>query len=139
MYNFVRGNNKRPNLMVSTDRGDTWTSGGQLTTKANVGYNNGYYKYCSNGIDRIDFVCSDYHLRDFPTSIFHGYIQNGKIYKSDGVLVDDNVLDTLNLASTAKLTLVFADSTIVQGDAMRRCWNTDVQRYGDGTIATIIT
>jgi hypothetical protein len=139
LYNFVRGNNKSPNIMVSTDMGETWVYGGQLTTNANVGYNNGYYKYWGNGVDRIDFICSDYHPRDFPTSIFHGYIKNTKVYKSDGTLVDDNVLDTLNVPTTAKLTLVFADSTVVEGVAMRRCWNTDVQRYDDGTIATIIT
>jgi hypothetical protein len=110
-----------------------------LTTNANVGYNNGYYKYSNNGVDRIDFICSDYHPRDFPTSIFHGYIKSGKVYKSDGTLVDDNLLDTLNIPSTAKLTIVFADNTVVQGDTMHRCWNTDVQRYDDGTIATIIT
>ncbi len=139
MYNFVRGNNKSPNVMVSTDMGTSWVYGGQLTTNANVGYNNGYYKYSSNGVDRIDFICSDYHPRDFPTSIFHGYIKNAKVYRSDGTIVDDNLLDTLNLASTAKLTLMFADNTVVNGDTMHRCWNTDVQRYDDGTIATIIT
>jgi hypothetical protein len=76
-YNFVRGNNKSPNLMFSTDMGNSWSYGGQLTTNANIGYNNGYYKYCSNGIDRIDFICNDYHPRDYNTSIFHGYIKNG--------------------------------------------------------------
>jgi hypothetical protein len=139
LYNFVRGNNKSPNVMVSTNMGDSWVYGGQLSTNANVGYNNGYYKYVSNGVDRIDFICSDYHPRDFPTSIFHGYIKDGKVYRSDGTVIDNNLFDILDLPSTAAMTLVFADGTVVQGDTMHRCWNTDVQRYDDGTIATIIT
>lgn len=139
VYNFVRGNNKSPNTMISTDMGNTWKYGGQLSTNANVGYNNGYYKYWGNGVDRIDFICTDYHPRDFPTSIYHGYIKNGKTYRSDGIVIDDNVLDTLNIPSTSAMTKVFADNTVVGTDTMRRCWNTDVQRYDDGTIATIIT
>ena len=139
VYNFVRGNNKSPNFMVSSDYGDTWTYGGQLSTNANIGYNNGYYKYCSNGIDRIDFICSDYHPRDFNTSIFHGYISNGKMYKSDGTLIDDNIFDTLNIPSSDKMTMVFAGGTVINNQTMYRCWNTDVYRYDDGTIATVIT
>jgi hypothetical protein len=138
-YNFSRGNNKSPNIMVSTDMGDTWSYGGQLTMNANVGYVNGYLKYWSNGIDRIDFVCTEYHPRDYPTSLYHGYIKNGKSYKSDGTVVDNNILDTLNIPTPVDFTRVFADSTIVQGDTMRRCWNIDVQRYADGSIATLVS
>ena len=137
-YNFVRGNNKSPNLMFSTDMGDTWSYGGQLTTNANIGYNNGYYKYWSNGVDRIDFICSDYHPRDYNTSIFHGYVKNGETYTSDGIVVDDNIFDPLTVPSTADLTTVFAANSVLQGITMTRCWNIDVQTYEDGTIATII-
>ena len=138
-YNFVRGNNKSPNFMYSTDMGETWAYGGQLTASGDVGYNNGYYKYWSNGVDRIDFIFTEYHPRDFPTSIYHGYIMEGKSYASDGTVADDNIFDTLNVPTFARFTKVFADSTIVQGVAMRRCWNVDVQRYDDGSIAAIIT
>ena len=138
-YNFSRGNNKSPNIMVSSDMGDTWSYGGQLTMNGNVGYVNGYLKYWSNGIDRIDFVCTEYHPRDFPTSLYHGYVKGGKTYKSDGILVDDNILDTLNIPTPVDFTKVFADSTIVHGDTLRRCWNIDVQRYGDGSIATLVS
>jgi hypothetical protein len=138
-YNFSRGNNKSPNIMVSTDMGDTWSYGGQLTMNANVGYVNGYLKYWSNGVDRIDFVCTEYHPRDYPTSLYHGYIKAGKSYTSDGALVDENILDTVNIPTPVNFTRVFADSTIVHGDTMRRCWNIDVQRYADGTIATLVS
>ncbi len=137
VYNFVRGNNKSPNSMVSTDWGDTWTYGGQLTRNAGVGYNNGYYKYWGNGVDRIDFIFTEYHPRDFNTSIYHGYIKDGKSYKSDGTLVDNNILDTINIPTPADFTQVFATGTVVQGMTMTRCWNIDVVRYNDGTVATI--
>ncbi|HTY38592.1 MAG TPA: T9SS type A sorting domain-containing protein [Bacteroidota bacterium] len=136
-YNFSRGHNKSPNIMVSTNMGDSWTYGGQLTMNANVGYVNGYLKYWSNGVDRIDFVCTEYHPRDFPTSLYHGYVKGGKSYRTDGTLVDATILDTLNVPTPTDFTKVLADSTITHGDTLRRCWNIDLQRYSDGTIATI--
>jgi hypothetical protein len=139
VYNFSRGNNKSPNMMFSTDMGDTWSYGGQLSANANIGYNNGYYKYCSNGIDRIDFICSDYHPRDYNTSIFHGYIKDHKIYRSDGSVADDNAFDSLSIPTTSSFTPVFTGGTVINNDTMYRCWNTDVYRYSDGTIATIVT
>jgi len=138
-YNFVRGNNKSPNSMVSTDLGTTWSYGGQLTRNAGVGYNNGYYRYSGNGVDRIEFLFTDYHPRDYNTSIYHGYIKNAQSFRTDGTLVDANILDTLNIPTPADFTLVFPAGTVVQGDTMYRCWNADVQRYSDGTIAAIIT
>ena len=138
-YNIARGNDKSPNLMASTNMGDTWSYGGQLTMNANVGYVNGYLKYWGNGVDRIDFICTEYHPRDYNTSIYHGYIKNGKSYKSDGTLVDNNILDTLNIPTPVNFTQVFAANTVVNGDTMRRCWNIDVQRYDEGTIATLIS
>jgi hypothetical protein len=139
MYNFVRGNNKSPNSMISYDLGDTWSYGGQLTTSGNVGYNNGYYRYWGNGVNRIDFIFTEAHPRDFYTSIYHGYIQDSMSYKSDGTLVDANIFDQNDIPSPADFTLVFADNTMINGTAMRRCWNTDVVRYSDGVIATIVT
>jgi hypothetical protein len=138
-YNFVRGNNKSPNSMVSYDLGDTWSYGGQLTRSGDVGYNNGYYKYSGNGFDRIDFIFTEYHPRDYNTSIYHGYIMDGKSYRSDGTLVDGSILDTLNVPTPANFTQVFAANTVVHGVTMTHCWNTDVQWYSDGTIATVIT
>ncbi len=139
MYNFVRGNNRSPNLMISYDMGDTWSYGGQLTTSGNVGYNNGYYRYWGNGIDRIDFIFTEAHPRDFYTSIYHGYIHDSSSFKSDGTIVDENIFDQDDIPAPADFTLVFADNTMIGGAAMRRCWNTDVVRYDDGVIATIVT
>ncbi|MEJ2627488.1 MAG: carbohydrate binding domain-containing protein, partial [bacterium] len=138
-YNFARTNNKSPNSMVSTDMGDTWAYGGQLTTGSNIGYNNGYYKYNGNGIDRIDFICTEYHPRDYNTSIYHGYIKNGKSYTSEGTMVDDNILNNDFIPDGNDFTTVFAAGTVIKGMTMYRCWNMDVQRYEDGTIAALIS
>jgi len=139
MYDFQRANHRSPNFLVSTNMGSTWTWGGQLTTNSSNSYNKGYYKYWSNGVDRIDFVFTEQHPRDTLTSIYHGYIKGGKAYKSDGTLVDNNIFDTTYIPTYLNFTKVFGDSTVVGNIAERRCWQTDLMRYDDGTIATIIT
>lgn len=139
MYNFARANHRTPNLIYSMDHGDTWVFGGQLTTNSSNSYNKGYYKYWGNGVNRIDFIFTEQHPRDTSTSIYHGYLKDGRSHASDGTVVDNNIFDTLNLPTFKNFTKVFADNTVVNGVAMRRCWNTDVMRYDDGTIVTIVT
>jgi hypothetical protein len=139
LYNFARADHRCPNLLVSTDLGDTWSYGGILATNTSNTYNKGYYRYWGNGVDRIDFIFTEQHPRDTTTSIYHGYIKGDRTYRSDGTMVDNNVLDTLNIPSFGDFTKVFSDSTMLAGYLMRRCWNTDVVRYVDGTIATIVT
>jgi hypothetical protein len=139
MYNFARANHRCPNLLYSTNLGDSWTYGGILATNTSNTYNKGYYKYWGNGVDRIDFILTEQHPRDTTTSIYHGYIKDGKSYRSDGVVADENIFDTLNIPSFGNFTKVFRDSTMLAGYLMRRCWNTDVVRYADGTIVTIVT
>lgn len=139
MYNFARANNRAPNFLVSSNQGDTWTFGGQLKTNSSSTYNKGYFKYCGNGVDRIDFIFTEQHPRDFTTSIYHGYIKGGKSYRSDGTVADADIFDRTFIPTDADFTTVFANGTVMNGMTMTRCWNTDVQRYDDGTIATIIT
>jgi hypothetical protein len=139
MYAFARANHRCPNLLVSTDMGNTWSFGGQLTTNSTNSYNKGYYKYWGNGVDRIDFIFTEEHPRDNPTNIYHGYVKNGKSYASNGTLADDNILDTLNIPTFLQFTKIFAEGTVINGDTMRRCWNVDVQRYDDGVIAALIS
>lgn len=139
VYDFARANHRAPNFLVSTDYGDTWTWGGQLTTNQSKTYNKGYYKYWSNGIDRIDFIFTEQHPRDTTTSIYHGYLQGGKAYRSDGTLVDDNIFDTNYIPTFKEFTKVFQEGTVIGKDTMRRCWQADVVMYDQNTIATLIT
>ena len=140
VYSFVRCiENRSPHFLVSTNKGDSWTYGGQLVEPDGiVGYNSGYFRYSGNGVDRIDFICTEAHPRDIQTSIYHGYISNGMSFKSDGTVVDTNLFDTLCPVSR-NFTLVFSNSTVMPpGMTNYRCWNSDVQRYPDGSVQAII-
>ncbi|MBN2424874.1 MAG: T9SS type A sorting domain-containing protein [Calditrichaceae bacterium] len=139
MYNFARANNRCPNFIYSTDLGESWLFGGQLSTNNTTSYNKGYYKYWSNGTDRIDFICTEEHPRDGLTSMYHGYIQNGMTHYTYGTVVDSNVFDVENLPTFEDFTLIFADNTIINGKAMRKIWIADLMRYDDGIIAAILT
>ena len=139
-YNFARCDDYRsPHFMVSTNYGDSWAFGGQLVTAVtNVGYNSGYFRYSCDGVDRIDFICTEAHPRDVLTSIYHGYISNGMSFRTDGSVVDTNIFDQV-CPVAADFQLVFSNGTVLPpGMTNYRCWNSDVQRYPDGTIACII-
>jgi hypothetical protein len=137
IYDFSRANNRSPNFLLSVDSGATWTFGGQLTTDPSSSYNKGYYKYWGNGVDRIDFCFTEQHPRDFTTSIYHGYIQDGVSHASDGTVADSNVHDVKNLPTSKKFTQVFANGTKVNEVSMGRCWQSDIMRYDDGTVAIL--
>jgi hypothetical protein len=137
LYNIARTYARSPNLIVSTNDGQNWSYGGLLTEPdMTVGYVNGYFKYWSNGVDRIDFVATEHHPRDFNTSIYHGYVKNGQTFTSDGTIRDSDIFDK-TAPKPAEFTLVFAANTEVNGDLMSRCWTIDLVAYGDGAIATI--
>lgn len=137
LYNIARTYARSPNLMVSTDHGQNWSYGGLLTEPdVSIGYVNGYFKFWSNGVDRIDFVATEHHPRDFNTSIYHGYMKNSQTFKSDGTLLDSDITDK-NAPKPADLSPVFTANTRVNGDLMSRCWTIDLVTYDDGTIATI--
>ena len=94
LYNFTRGQNRDPHLSYSDDQGNTWTYGGRLSAQpSSLGYSNGYYKFKTNGVDRIDFICTEAHPRDYDNSIYHGYIQGGKSFNSLGGEIDSNIFD----------------------------------------------
>jgi hypothetical protein len=122
IYNFSRGTDHgSPNLITSDDLGQTWTYRGILATNQNVGYVNGYFNYCGNGVDRIDFVCTEYHPADYNTSIYHGYVSNAMSFKSDGTLVDSVLYDKL-APTTPSFTRVFAANTVMPpGQTNTRC------------------
>lgn len=137
LYNIARTYARSPNLMVSTDHGQNWSYGGLLTEPdVSIGYVNGYFKFWSNGVDRIDFVATEHHPRDYNTSIYHGYMKNSQTFKSDGTLLDSDITDK-NAPKPADFTPVFTANTRVNGDLMSRCWTIDLVTYDDGTIATI--
>lgn len=125
-YNFVRANNRSPNMMLSNNGGSSWTYGGKLlTSPVNVGYVNGYLKYASNGVDRIDFIATEHHPRDFNNNIYHGYIQGGKMYRSDSSLVDNHIFDN-SAPNQTSLTRVFNSDPEDGSQNYSRAWTTDL-------------
>jgi hypothetical protein len=137
IYDFSRANDRSPNFLLSADSGKTWKFGGQLSTDPSDTYNKGYYKYWGNGVDRIDFCFTEQHPRDFTTSIYHGYIQDGKSHATDGTVADSSIFDVKNLPTKKSFTQVFTHGTKVNGVTMGRCWESDLMRYDDGTIAIL--
>ena len=136
LYSGVRSVDTSPNLLASTDDGQTWSYYGQLTATPRVGYVAGYYKYWGNGTDRIDFVGTEAHPRDFDNSLWHGYVQGGHIYNSMGEVIDDTVADA-NGHDITEFTPVFNTGTVIHGVQLDHAWNHDIVRYADGTIAIL--
>lgn len=138
LYNFVRAVNRDHSILCSTDDGATWEYVGKLLLDDNVGYVNGYVKYASDGKRRIDFITTEHHPRDFNNSIYHAYVEGGKLHKSDGTVVDDNIFDT-EAPKPVDLTRVFAADTAVDGEVMTRCWTTDLAIQPNGNPYAIFT
>ncbi|MGJ3241816.1 MAG: hypothetical protein ACFE0O_02495 [Opitutales bacterium] len=53
-----------------------------------TGHNYGYIKFSDNGSDRIDFVLTEAHPRDYNNGLYHGYIRDGKTHDASGAVVD---------------------------------------------------
>lgn len=137
IYNFGRVYNKAPNFMYSDDNGNTWKYGGQITTNKQGGYTKGYYKYWGNGVDCIDVVLTEAHPREFGNSIYHGYIKDRKMHDSKGKVLDSDIYDRGSMPSDNQFTKVFANGTKVNGITMNHCWQSDIVRYDNGTIAIL--
>jgi hypothetical protein len=59
-------------------------------------------------------------------------------FKTDGTLVNGN-LNSTNGSLSSDFMLVFSNGTIMPpGQTNYRCWDSDVQRYPDGTVQAII-
>ena len=124
-YDFVRAVNHDASILTSSDEGETFTYSGKLLTIPKLGYVNGYVKYASNGVDRIDFITTEHHPRDFNNSIYHGYLQNGKLYRSDGTVVSNDIFADPGHPQT-ELTKVFAANSVYDGDVMTHAWTMQI-------------
>ena len=106
-----------------------------------MGYVAGYYKYWGDNVGRIDFVATEAHPRDVDNNLWHGYIQDGKVYNSAGTEVDSSLMDASPTNSGAKdisaYTKVFATGSTIKGVPLNHAWNHDIVRYADGTVAIL--
>jgi hypothetical protein len=138
LYDFSRAVNDDPTILTSDDQGETWTFGARLLVEPKLGYVNGYTKYASNGVDRIDFITTEHHPRDFNNSIYHGFIQGGKLHKSDGTVVDDDIFKSPGHPQT-ELTKIFAANSVFDGETMTHAWTMDLHLDGDGRPVALIS
>ncbi|MCC3761826.1 BNR repeat-containing protein [Glycomyces sp. TRM65418] len=137
LYCFARAVNDDQCALVSDDEGETWAYAGKLFTRPKVGYVNGYTRYAANG-DRIDLVTTDHHPRDFDNSVYHGYLEDGALRRSDGSVLDPAALQG-DAPTQADLTTVLAAGSRWGGERMSHCWTTDIRTGADGSVAAVLT
>ncbi|WP_440874633.1 BNR-4 repeat-containing protein [Thalassotalea sp. PLHSN55] len=126
IYNFYRGINFNPTFDTSDDNGKTWSKGTHFIT------NKGrpYVKYISNDKDKIHFVTTEQHPRVFDNSIYHGYIKNGDVFKTDGTFIQH--INDGPFEPTA-LTKVY------QGGKDNVAWTTDLHIDENGHPFTVFS
>ena len=86
IYNFSRYLNYNPNVFTSDDGGVTWSLP-QILIQTGTGNIRPYVKYCSDYNQRIDFLYTDGHPDNIPTSLYHMYYQGGAFYQTDGTFL----------------------------------------------------
>ena len=123
-YNFTRADNWDPTVQISYDDGSTWTRVGKLLTQGG-GSDRPYLEYASDG-QRIYLISTEEHPRDYPNSIYAGYVQDGVLYNSEGTVVDSNIFDFDGVSPTA-LTPVFRNGTEFGGTTMNRAWTLSLE------------
>lgn len=86
IYCFGRWTGFKPNVMWSTDNGQTWSKSKVFITNYPFDQNNRpYVKYFSDGKSKIHIVFTDGHPRDEPTnSVYYVYYENGVFYNASG-------------------------------------------------------
>lgn len=89
IYLFWRGLNFWPTYSLSDDGGASWSNAANIIAdSAGSTSTRPYAKYCSNGRDTIHIAYTDAHPRNLSTnSVYHIYIRNGNVYKSNGTLL----------------------------------------------------
>jgi len=141
LYNIARSVGTDPAVLSSTNDGQSWSYLGRLMSTKQTGYVAGYFKYWGNNTDRIDFVGTEAHPRDFDNSLYHGYISGGKVYNSTGTVKDSSLKDssatTTNSVDINTYTQVFKTGSTIGGVQLNHAWNHDIVRYDDGTIAIL--
>lgn len=126
VYNFYRGINFNPTFDTSDDNGKTWSKGHHFIE------NKGrpYVKYISNDKDEIHFVTTEQHPRVFDNSIYHGYIKDGKVYRTDGTYIQSLTDGPVNPAALTK---------IYQGGKDNVAWTTDLHIDAEGNPFTVFS
>jgi hypothetical protein len=138
LYDISRQFDRSPYLVYSDDWGQNWAYAGKLSSPdTGSSYSNGYYKYTSNGVDRIDFIATEHHPRDYNNSIYHGYIQGGKSYNSYGTEIDSNIFDE-TAPGPEDFTPVFTAGPVAAGQ-YHTAWTVELELDENGYPVCLFT
>jgi hypothetical protein len=137
VYDISRATNQAPNILEYNPTADTMTWRGQLLTNSVGGYSTGYLKYASNNTDKVYFVSTETHPRNYNTSIYAGYLSlDGKSYKMDGTLVDANSFDNTRTGGTVPNVTSFTPVVLSQPEGVAgnrtHMWTTDLALDSNG-------
>jgi hypothetical protein len=131
LYDISRTLDLDAHVMTSTDGGQDWSLAGRLLNwplpstdpkYTGVDGSRPYVRYTSNGVDEIAFITTEDHPRAYDNSIYFGVIKNGKVYGSDGTVIDDNLFDEA-AKKPNEYTQVWSTDTSPLGFA----WTTDLE------------
>ena len=134
LYNIARASGSVWQIATSDDWGETWTYRGILSLPPEGGrkYSNGYMKFTGNGVDRIDFITTEAHPRNFNNGIYHGYIKGGKTHDAAGRVVDEDTFSQTGPVPEA-LTTIF-EPQAVGPDSYHHAWTIDLDRGDNGEL-----
>lgn len=125
-YDFYRGENYNPNVLISSNDGSSWSYGGRLI-RIGTGGTRPYVKYASNNVDKIWFTYTDGHPRDIgDNNIYVAYLQGTNIYNAYGVDIG-NLSSAEGIAPSAGTMVYDAPS-----DGSQRGWTSDIQIDSNG-------
>lgn len=153
IFNGIRSRGFDSNFIVSNNLGESWNYGGRVLDATDPWPNDpdggrAYVKYAGDGKSKVYLFSTDDHPcvnfnkeRNAPgpylNSIYYAYIEEGKLYKDNEIVLDENLNDDKAVPPT-EMTIVMKDSTLVEGSAMRRGWITDIKVAPDNNPVGII-
>jgi lysophospholipase L1-like esterase len=131
LYNIHRVFTRTPCIAYSDDWGQNWVYMGRLNSPVGgATYSNFYHKFVGNGVDRIDFIGTEQHPRDYDNGIYHGYIKGGKSYNSYGVEID--TINDQTAPSVQAFTPVFLPDLNQGPTSYHTGWTNEIQLDKDG-------
>jgi autotransporter-associated beta strand protein len=143
IYDFCRNQNYNPTVLTSTDGGATW-SNPRIVIQTGTGGTRPYVKYCSDYNSRIDFIYTDAHPDNQPTSLYHLYYQNGAFNQTDGTFLKKFSDLPILHDSGERGTVIYQYNTAAQSDPNQwiptgRAWCWDIANQSNDFPACVFS
>jgi hypothetical protein len=143
VYDFSRGTHQAMNTLLYDPDTNSATWAGQFESSAIPGYGQGYFKFASNGVDRIYFIGTETHPRGYNNSIYAGYLEDGKSYAMDGTELDADIFDNEESNPGATIPDISTFTTVQAADDLgagyNRLWTADLELGADGNPVALYT